>query len=550
MKWESGKAMTIGLLRGTGYGLGAHASKYAQEDRTMLRVLRDQALSRPDHPWLICDQVDQLSFGQGWNLVNQIGNALRMSVGVGAHVALLMQNQIEFMPAFYGAQVNHGVVVPLNAQSRGSHLEYVILKSDSVVLIVRDSLFERIEELESIGAVKLIVVVGSAPRVESLHEARVVGWADWLKDSKNTEFGELPSWTDSAVIQFTSGTTGRSKGVLFSHHYLYMSSAVVADSLERTPQDILFTPMPLFHVGALHFVANSSIHAGCTAHLVSSFSPTKYWDQVAASGATFSIILGPMAALVDKVTQIVPKHALQTIFCVPPPPNCAAFEAKFGIEVLWQGYGMTEVHAMPGRRHLLAGNIPGMLGKPVDWVDFGVVDEHDNLLAPNEVGELVFRSLLPHAMISEYYKEPEITVRAFRNFMFHTGDLASYDEQGIVYFKGRQQDRIRRRGEMVGAIEVESVVLTHPEIMEAAVYPVPSEFGEDDIKLDFVSEGEMDLHALREWCEKALPKYMVPRYFEQRLSFPKTPSERIEKYRIREDLLDRNNVFDAEGNRK
>ena len=86
--------------------------------------------------------------------------------------------------------------------------------------------------------------------------------------------------------------------------------------------------------------------------------------------------------------------------------------------------------------------------------------------------------------------------------------------------------------------------------MEAAVYPVPSEFGEDDIKLDFVSEGEMDLHALREWCEKSLPKYMVPRYFEQRSSFPKTPSERIEKYRIREDVLDRKNVFDAEGSRK
>lgn len=148
------------------------------------------------------------------------------------------------MPAFYGTQVNHGVVVPLNAQSRGSHLEYVISKSDSNVLIVRDSLFERIEELESIGAVKLIVVVGSTPRVESMHEARVVGWADWLKDSETTEFGELPGWTDSAVIQFTSGTTGRAKGVLFSHHYLYMASAVVADSLERTPEDICLHQCP------------------------------------------------------------------------------------------------------------------------------------------------------------------------------------------------------------------------------------------------------------------------------------------------------------------
>jgi crotonobetaine/carnitine-CoA ligase len=182
----------------------------------------------------------------------------------------------------------------------------------------------------------------------------------------------------------------------------------------------------------------------------------------------------------------------------------------------------------------------------VQWCDYGVVDEQDNLLPPGQVGELVFRSLLPFAMISEYYKDPQATVKAFQNFMFHTGDLASYDDDGVVYFKGRKQDRIRRRGEMVGAIEIEMLVLRHPDILEAAVYAVPSPLGEDDIKLDYVANEKLSGRKLRAWCEEQLPKYMVPRFYEQRTSFPKTPSERIEKYRIRSDTLDRVSVYDAE----
>jgi crotonobetaine/carnitine-CoA ligase len=444
--------------------------------------------------------------------------------------------------------------VPLNAESRGKHLEYLLDKGDASVLVVRDELFPRLHDVESLGRVKVVVVTGTAPTESTVHGVPVVSFDSWLDGCTvdNTVDGtaELPAWTDSAVIQFTSGTTGRAKGVLFSHHYLYMAAAVVADSLRRRADDVLFTPLPVFHVGALHFIANSSLHAGCTAHLVSAFSPSKCWQQVADSGANFAMILGPMVALVHKVTETVPPHKVKQVFCVPRPPACDDFERRFGVEVLWQAYGMTEVHLLPARLELLPDKPMGTLGKPVQWCDFGIVDENDNLLPPGEVGELVFRSLLPYGMISEYYKDPQATVDAFRNFMFHTGDLATYDADGVVYFKGRKQDRIRRRGEMVGAMEIELLVLQHPQILEAAVYAVPSEIGEDDIKLDFVSRETVDPVELRAWCEKQLPKYMVPRYFEQRESFPKTPSERIEKYRFSRDALDRPEVHDAERNKR
>jgi len=544
-RWER-----IGLIRGSGEHEGAYARRYERRMRSMLRVLRDQALRRGDHLWLVCDAKDEITFSEAWSLVKRIASAVRRDAGEGAHVALMLRNQVEFMPAFYGAQANHGVAVPLNAESRGKHLEFLLQKGDAKILIIRDELFPRLDDLESLGDVRLIVVTGVPPSLREVRGIRVVEWSSWLQDVSAAEFDDtdesLPRWDGPAVIQFTSGTTGRAKGVLFSHHYLYMASAVVADSLKRQPDDVLFSPLPIFHVGGLHFIANSSLHSGCTAHLVSAFSPTKCWQQAAESGANFAMILGPMLALVDKVTDVVPTHRVKEVFCVPRPPACESFELRFGVRVLWQAYGMTEVHLLPARLEMLPDKPVGTLGKPVSWCDFGVVDEEDNLLPPGEIGELVFRSLLPSAMISEYYKDAEATVSAFRNFMFHTGDLATYDEDGVVYLKGRKQDRIRRRGEMVGAIEIELLVLQHPEILEAAVYPVPSQLGEDDIKLDFVARRTLAGTDVRAWCEQQLPKYMVPRYIEQRTEFPKTPSERIEKYRFKADPLERDAVYDAE----
>ena len=115
-----------------------------------------------------------------------------------------------------------------------------------------------------------------------------------------------------------------------------------------------------------------------------------------------------------------------------------------------------------------------------------MVDEHDRLLAPNEPGELVYRSLLPDGMAREYYKEPAATVATWRNFMFHTGDIAYLDEDGRVHYRGRKQDRIRRRGENVSAAELEQIALGHPAVGEAAAFGVPGEFGEHEIKLDVV----------------------------------------------------------------
>jgi carnitine-CoA ligase len=535
----------VGLLRGKGYDLGPYGRAYPRRERSLVRVLADRAVDRADHTWLVFDD-GSLTFARAHAMMNRVAHAVTASVGRGAHVGLFLRNQVEFMPSFLGPMAAGGVTVPLNADARGPLLEYVIAKSDARLLIARDDLIERLAELGSLGGVELVVRVGgSAPAPERVGTVPVVDFEAWTGGRPEEAPGPLPGHDEVALIQFTSGTTGRSKGAVYPHHFLYLYSAMVSDSLERTPDDVLMTPLPLYHVAALHIIANSALHAGCTAHLPSRFSATAFWREAADCGATFSIILGPMAAIILKTVPESPPHRMETMFCVPPPPGREEFESRYGVRMLWQGYGMTEVYPLPMRRELLEGVPPTAIGHPVTWMEYGVVDEHDDLLGPDEVGELVFRPLMPHAMVHGYYGDAEATAHVFRNLMFHTGDLATYDAEGVLHYRGRMQERIRRRGENVSAFELEAVALLHEQVVECAAFGVPGEFGEHDVKLDCVVRGEIahaDLHA---WLVTQLPRYMVPRYLEFRSAFPKTPSERIEKYRLAAEGLDRHGVFDA-----
>jgi crotonobetaine/carnitine-CoA ligase len=539
----------IGLLRGQGYDLGQYATRYPADRRSMVRVLADQARERGDATWLVFDGTDELSFADADAMANQVAHAVIDTVGGGTHVALLMRNQREFMPVFYGAMAAGGAAVPLNADARGPLLEYVIERSDARLLVSRADLLERLVELDGLGQVERVLVVGG----DGGHPASVAGvpvspFEEWIAGRPATSPGEPPPGHEVALIQFTSGTTGRSKGVVYPHQFLYLYSAMLSDSLGRTRDDVLTTPLPLFHVAALHIIANSALHAGCTAHLKTRFSARAYWEQAARDGATFSILLGPMAAIILKQVPEAPEHRMSTMFCVPPPPGKAEFEERFRVKLLWQGYGMTEIYPMPMRTEMLPGP-PDTIGHPVTWMDYGVVDENDVLVGPGEPGQLVFRPLIPNAMAKGYYKDPEATNAAFRNFMFHTGDLATYDEDGCLHYKGRMQERMRRRGENVSALELELVALRHPQVLEAAAFAVAGEFGEDDIKLDVVCQGDVELVELLRWLADNLPRFMVPRYLELRESFPKTPSERIEKYKLAAEGFDRHGVHDGEADR-
>jgi len=537
------------LLRGRGVALGPYATRYPLLERTMVRVLADRAADRPGKDWLVIDSAERLTFGEAWRTTCRVGHALDRVADPRAHVGLLLRNQLEFMPAFYGAQVRGGVSVSLNADSRGPLLHAVIEHSDIQVLVARVDLLDRLEELPGLAQVRLVVVTGEEAVPATVCGVPAIAWAQWLDGLPDDHAWPFPESDQPAIIQYTSGTTARQKGAVYPHHFLYLYSATASDSQGHQEDDVLTGPLPLFHVAALHMVADASLHAGCTGHLKSRFSASRFWQQCADDGATWAILMGPMTAMVAKMTpEPVPAHRVRRLFSPPPPPDIEGFERRFApVRLIWWGYGMTEVYPLPmidpdlQRRDLPADTI----GMPAQWFEYGVVDDHDRMVGPNEVGELVFRPRLPHAMVREYYKDAEKTVESFRNLVFHTGDLGTYDEEGLLHYRGRKQERIRRRGENIAAPEVEWVALKHELVVEAAAYGVPSEVGEEDVKLDVVLSSPIEASELYAWLERNLPAYMVPRYLEIRDSFPKTPSERVEKYKLRDQPLDRPEVFVA-----
>ena len=267
-----------------------------------------------------------------------------------------MRNQIEFLPSFYGVQSAGGVAVPLNADSRGLLLQRVIERADVRAIIARGDLLAVLEELDGLGAVELIVVTspeGELPA--SVHGARVVEYRAWISGRSRSGRASCPTAPRSALIQFTSGTTGNSKGVVYPHHFLYLYSAVVTDAQGHTRDDVLTTPLPLFHVAALHIICNSALHAGCVAHLKSRFSARTYWQEIADDGATFGILLGTLAAILLRTGGEAPPHRLRALFCLPFPPGGEEFERRFSVKLLWQGYGMTEVYPHPMQREIEPG---------------------------------------------------------------------------------------------------------------------------------------------------------------------------------------------------
>jgi crotonobetaine/carnitine-CoA ligase len=533
------------LLRGKGPSLGRYATRFPLPERTMLHVLRARAQERPERTWLVFAGGERLTFGDAQIRVHRLAHALLDCVGAPCHVGLFLRNQIEFFPALYGAMAARGVGVPINADARGVLLQRVIEKSDIRVLVARADLLDRLTELDGLGDVELIVAAGPADELPAtVHGRRVLAMDGWLAGRPEEPAAELPDSSEVAMIQFTSGTTGESKGVVYPHHFLYLYSAIVSDGQGHTEDDVLSTPLPLFHVAAIHIVSNSALHAGCVGHLKARFSARSYWQEIADDGATFAILLGPLAQILLKTVSDAPPHRLRKLFCLPFPPDGEEFERRFGVRLLWQGYGMTEVYPHPMQAVMEPGVPYDTVGHPADWFDYGAVDEHDRLLPPGEVGQLVYRPRLPDAMARGYYKNPDATVEAFRNLMFHTGDLGCVDEEGRVHYRGRLQDRIRRRGENVSAAELEFIAVGHEAIVEAAAFGVPGEFGEHEIKLDVVSIGtELDPRAYHAWLEERLPRHMVPRYLELRDALPKSPSEKVQKHKLAEAPLDRPEVL-------
>jgi crotonobetaine/carnitine-CoA ligase len=304
-----------------------------------------------------------------------------------------------------------------------------------------------------------------------------------------------------------------------------------------TGDDVFSTTLPLFHLNAQHLTTIAILEAGATLALERRFSATTFWSELRASGATHFNVIGAMLGILAgrPASEEEGSAHERTVFGGPlSPAALAAGRDRWNVRFV-TGYGATEFGIVT---YGDADDLPlGSFGKPVAEFEVEIVDD-DGMPVPVGVpGELVTRPVRPDSMMSEYFGMPEKTVEAMRNLWFHSGDMGKRDAEGFMYFVDRKKDALRRRGENISSSELEFAIRDYPGIVEVAVIGVPSALSEDDVKACIRVEGSFDHADFLEWAGRTLPKFMVPRYVEVLDDFPRTATQRVEKYKLRESPL-------------
>jgi crotonobetaine/carnitine-CoA ligase len=385
----------------------------------------------------------------------------------------------------------------------------------------------------------MVIVLGEPD--EAVTAAPACDWDTLLANVSSDPLpdpGTEPS--DLACFIYTSGTTGPSKGCMLSHNYLVTLADQIARTFGRRPDDVVLTPLPLFHLSALCVGVIGTLLIGGRASIGRRFSVSQFWPEIKRTKATIISILGSLATLIanskDHPDQI--GHTLRECMAVPMPPETdKIWRERFGCMTRGAGYGLSEAS-------LLAMQLPEEDCKPGSSgrinsheFDVRIFDDHDNELAPGEVGEIVCRPKAPNVMFAGYFRRPEATLAVLRNLWLHTGDLGLIDEDGFLFFVDRKKDYMRRRGENISSFELERTFLHHEAIKDVAVHSVLSDIGEDDVKVtailrDGVTLSEQELAA---WAVNRLPYFAMPRYIEFREELPRTPTGRVQKYQLRDE---------------
>jgi crotonobetaine/carnitine-CoA ligase len=346
---------------------------------------------------------------------------------------------------------------------------------------------------------------------------------------------------DLACFIYTAGTTGPSKGCMLPHRYVVALGEQIARAWGRTADDVVLTPLPLFHFNAISVCVVGTLLVGGRAAIVRKFSVSRFWPEVRRTGATMLSMLGSLAILVANAETDHPDqagHRLRLCAAAPMPPDTdRIWRERFGCATFSGGYGLTEASLIS---MLPAGetNKVGAAGKPnTHEFEVRIVDDGDDEVPAGTIGEIVCRPTGPNLMFAGYWNRPEATVEVLRNLWFHTGDLGRLDDDGFLYFVDRKKDYLRRRGENISSFEMERTVVAHEAVADVAVHAVASEQGEDDVKVTvvLVAGATVTEEELCRWCAERVPYFAIPRYIEFRDDLPRNPVGRVLKYELRDD---------------
>lgn len=521
---------------GSGEGVGAPAWARAVElfppaDRILSAILTRQAERYGDRVLLIAGEM-RWTYAQTAAIAAASAQAL-VDAGIkpGDRVALMCSNRPEFLQVYLGCAWLGAIVVPINTALRGFQLSHILRNSHPALLVVEAPFLAAFDSVDAeVELPSQAWFIGAAAATDTTRISPVPVPALGAKASPGVM---RPG--DTVAILYTSGTTGPAKGVCCPQAQLFWWGIYSARALGIREGDVLFTTLPLFHTNALNAFYQAMLN-GCTYVLEPKFSASGFWAAARRHEATVGYLLGAMASmlLAQPATADDAAHGVRVALGGGVLPQIhRPFLERFGVPLV-DGYGSTETN------FVFAGTIPsdrpGTMGYLADGIEAGIVDENDSELPDGQAGELVLRAKDPFAFATGYFGMPEKTVEAWRNLWFHSGDRVVRDSDGHYRFIDRMKDSIRRRGENVSSWEVEQAILSHPAVAACAIYPLPSELGEDEVAAAILLEPGQSLgHVdIVRHCEGQIAYFAIPRYVRIMKEMPLTENGKIKKVALRE----------------
>ncbi|MEY4651777.1 MAG: hypothetical protein RI884_358 [Pseudomonadota bacterium] len=477
---------------------------------------------------------------------NQYAHALSQAgVTQGLHTGLLLGNSAEHLALFFAIGKLGAVSVPVNTAARGDLLTYYFAHADVQVVVVDEELAPRLlEVLPQLPNVTRVLVIGRHGAAVSPGCLAALGReASDLPMAAAKSSAHAPQATvkcaDLLMLCFTSGTTGPSKASMLPHAAALTYGTSAAQAQGYRDSDIFYICLPLFHNNALLAAMGAALVVGGSIVLSERFSASRFLDEIRESRATITNFLGAMSSFLWTQPPR-PNDAdtdLRLVSLSPIPGFVREFEQRFGLKAM-SNYGLSDFGVVTAFVPGAPDDKLGSIGKPRQGFELKVFDDDDFECAPGEVGELVIRADEAWRAATGYYKMPEQTLVAHRNQWFHTGDRVRRDADGYFWFVDRKKDCIRRRGENISAFEVEKVLMNHPAVANAAVFPVKTDAGDEEVGASVVArEGHAPTpEELAAHCAQNLSYFMVPRYLELLPELPTTTNQKIEKFRLKQAM--------------
>ncbi len=504
---------------------------FAPADRTLPAMLRRQAERFAQKPLLTAGRTTW-TYAETYEAAARCAGTLR-SAGIqpGDRVAIICSNRIEFLEIVLGCAWLGAVAVPINVASRGPQLQHILSNCAARLLVMEAAYAENLALLNPGElAIEAIWLIDATTDVR----LREVVSISMPRSSERIAAAPVRP-RDLALILYTSGTTGPSKGVCCPQAQYFWWAVNTASLLQLRADDVLCTSLPLFHTNALNTFYQALL-TGASVCFETRFSASRFFDSLIHHRATITYLLGAMVPILLSRPRS-PNEAGHTVRIALAPGVPAQFHEEFtrrtGVRLL-DGWGSTETNFVLGTS--IGHQKPGLMGPVFEGFQARVVDDQGNDVADDAPGELVVRADDPLTFATGYFRAPEKTAETWRNLWFHTGDRVVRQSDGYFRFIDRLKDTIRRRGENISSFEVEQVLLSHSAIANAAAFPVRSPLAEDEVMAAVILQPGQQLTEaeLIAFCEPRLPYFAVPRYLEFVRELPSTESGKVQKYKLRE----------------